>query len=91
MNVIIEGKLKNLFSREYKDKKTGEVTKNFIVQMEQTENFEDGQIKYLNFDIPIDNNIQPNYKDKKHGDLVKVPCNIYGENYANIKISKFKN
>ena len=65
MNVTIDGKLKNLFSRDYKDKKTGEVSKNFIVQLEQEEKGNNGQIELLFLNVPIDNKIVPNYKDKK--------------------------
>ena len=91
MNVIIEGKYKNLFSKDYKDKKTGEINTNYTVQLEQQESLEDGQIKFVSLDIPIDTKIVPNYKDKKHGDIVKIPCNVYGENFASIKIGKYKN
>ena len=91
MNVIIEGKLKNLFSKEYKDKKTGEVTKNFILQVEQTEKKDNDEVEFKYLNIPIDTNIVPNYKDKKNGDIIKIPCNVYGDNFAEIKISKYKN
>jgi len=43
-----------------------------------------------NLDIPIDRALEKNYKDTKYGDIVKVPCNVYGENFAQIKVSKAK-
>ena len=33
---------------------------------------------------------EKHFVDKKMGDSVKVPCNVYGENFAQLKIGKAK-
>ena len=90
MNVLIEGSYKNGYSKERKNRSTGEIVQDFIVQIEQKEQLENGQVKFSNYDIPMDGKFAGNYKDKKVGDLVKVPCFVYGENFAQIRITKSK-
>ena len=42
------------------------------------------------FDIPVDRMLEKHYVDKKTGDAVSVLCNVYGENFAQLKIGKAK-
>lgn len=92
MNVTIEGIYINGFSKpDYKDKATGEVIQSdFIVQIQQQKNLPNGSIQMEYFDIPIDRAFEKAYLDKKMGDKVRVLCNVYGENFAQIKIGKAK-
>lgn len=90
MNVTVEGIFQNGYFQERKNKKTGEVTRDFIVQIQQKESLNDGSIKLIPLNVPVDESLSKNYIDKKYGDTVKIPCNVYGENFAEIKISKMK-
>lgn len=92
MNVEITGThLNGYFNPDRKNKTTGEVVQgDFIVQMEQKKLLEDGSVQLDHFDIPVDRAMAKSYQDKKPGDLVKVPCNVYGENFAELKFSKAK-
>lgn len=75
-------------SKKEKTKKTGEVTRDYIIQIQQKESLNDGGIKLIPLNVPVDESLSKNYNDKKYGDTVKIPCNVYGENFAEIKISK---
>ena len=91
MNVEITGIYKNGFSKEFKDKATGlPVQGDFIVQLEQEKKLPNGQIQFESYDIPVDREQEKFYQGKKRGDTVKVLCNVYGENFAQIKIGKAK-
>jgi predicted DNA-binding antitoxin AbrB/MazE fold protein len=92
MNVIVELSYTNgFFKPDFTDKKTGEITQgDFVVQGQQKLELSNGEVKFINIDIPMDRSLAKNYSDKKMGDLVKIPCSIYGENFAQIKIGKAK-
>ncbi len=92
MNVEISGTYLNGYSKpDYKDKETGEVKQgDYIVQIQQTKSLSNGAVQNEYLDIPIGRELEKSYKDKKVGDMVRVPCNVYGENYAQIKVGKAK-
>jgi len=91
MNVEITGIYKNGFGKEFKDKTTGlPVQGDFVVQIEQEKKLANGQIQFESYDIPVDREHEKLYQGKKRGDTVKVLCNVYGENFAQIKIGKAK-
>lgn len=92
MNVTIELFYTNGFYKpDYTDKQSGEVTQgDFVVQGQQKHELSNGEVKFINIDIPVDRSLAKNYADKKMGDLVKVPCNVYGENFTQVKIGKAK-
>ena len=91
MNVEITGTYLNGFPKEYKDKKTGELVQgDFIVQIQQQKKLPNGAIQMEYYDILIDKEEAKFYHSKKVGDSVKVLCNVYGENFAQIKIGKAK-
>lgn len=91
MNVEITGTYKNGFGKEFKDKATGlSVQGDFIVQVEQEKQLPNGQKQFESYDIPVNRELEKLYLDKKRGDTVKVLCNVYGENFAQIKIGKAK-
>ena len=92
MNVEITGIYLNGFmKKDYKSKETGEIVLgDFIVQLQQKKELEDGSVQLDHFDIPIDRAMAKSYQDKKMGDIVKVFCNVYGENFAQLKIGKAK-
>jgi len=92
MNVEISGAYQNGYAKpDFKDKETGEIKQgDFVVQIQQRKELSNGAIQLENLDIPIDRALEKSYKDIKYGDVVKVPCNVYGENFAQIKVSKAK-
>ena len=92
MNVIIEGMYLNGYAKpEYKDKATGEVYQgDFVVQIQQQKVLANGSVQMEYFDIPIDRSLEQKFAYKKVGDTVNVACNVYGENFAQIKIGKAK-
>ena len=92
MNVEISGMYLNGYAKpDYKDKETGEVKLgDYIVQIQQTKSLSNGAIQNEYFDIPLDRELEKRFADKKMGDNVKVPCNVYGENFAQLKIGKAK-
>lgn len=92
MNVIVEITKTNGYPKpDYKDKTTGEITLgDYVVQGQQRRELSNGSIQLENLDIPVDRSMAKMFEDKKVGDLVKVPCNVYGENFAQIKIGKAK-
>ena len=92
MNVEISGLYLNGYPKpDYKNKESGEViTGDYVVQIQQKKELSNGSIQIESFDIPIDRALEKHYVDKKMGDLVKVPCNVYGENFAQIKVGKAK-
>lgn len=92
MNVIIEmNKTNGFFKPDYKDKITGEVTLgDYVVQGNQVRTLSNGSTQLENLDIPVDRSMEKVYADKKVGELVKVNCNVYGENFAQIKVGKAK-
>lgn len=90
MNVTIEGIFQNGYFQERKNKKTGEVNRDYIVQIQQKESLNDGSVKLIPLNIPVEETFSKSYTDKKYGDTVKIPCNVYGDNFADIKISKMK-
>jgi hypothetical protein len=94
MNATIELIYKNKIIREKREKDTGEVYKELVVQGEQKINLPDGQFKLESYDVPVDISLDKNFSDKKYGDIVKVPCNIYAKavnaEYATLGISKAK-
>ncbi|MDD2356707.1 MAG: hypothetical protein PHX13_02200 [Thiovulaceae bacterium] len=92
MNVKIEGIYLNGYAKpEYKDKQTGEVYQgDFVVQIQQKKELTNGALQMEYFDIPIDRSLENLYADKKVGDTVTVLCNVYGENFAQLKIGKAK-
>lgn len=92
MNVIAEVMFMNgYFKPDYKDKSTGEVTQgDFVVQGQHKKELLNGELQLENYDIPVNRELAKNYSGKKLGDLVRVPCNVYGENFAQIKIGKAK-
>jgi len=91
MNVEITGIYKNGFGKEFKDKATGNTVQgDFIVQVEQEKQLANGQVQFESYDIPVNREQEKFFQGKKRGDTVKVLCNIYGENFAQIKIGKAK-
>lgn len=92
MNVIIEGMYLNGYAKpEYKDKQTGEVTLgDYVVQIQQKKGLSNGSVQLEYYDIPVDRALEKQYADKNVGDTVKVLCNVYGENFAQIKVGKAK-
>lgn len=92
MNVKIEGIFINGFLKpDYKDKTTGEVILgDYVLQMQQKKGLSNGACQMEYYDIPIDRTLENLYSDKKLGDIVEVLCNVYGENFAQIKIGKAK-
>lgn len=92
MNVIIELIFNHGFIKpDFKDKHTGDVIQgDFVVQGQQKHELSNGEIKFFNIDVPVDRALAKQYADKKFGDIVKVPCSVYGENFAQIKIGKAK-
>lgn len=92
MNVIIEGMYLNGYAKpEYKDKQTGEVTSgDYVVQIQQKKGLSNGSVQLEYYDIPVDRALEKQYADKNVGDSVKVLCNVYGENFAQIKVGKAK-
>lgn len=92
MHAEIPGYFLNGFQKpDRKDRDTGQmVQQDYIVQIQLKTQLEDGSLQLEHLDIPIDRTMAKLYQDKKAGDLVKVPCNLYGENFARIKISKAK-
>ena len=92
MNVEITGMYLNGYTKpDYKDKETGEVKLgDYIVQIQQTKALSNGAMQNEYFDIPLERDLEKKFVDKKMGDMVKVPCNVYGENFAQLKIGKAK-
>ena len=92
MNVEISGTYLNGYAKaDYKKKDTGEVSQgDYVVQIQQSKTLSNGAVQNEYFDIPIDRELEKQYQSKKVGDIVKVPCNVYGENFAQIKIGKAK-
>ena len=92
MNAIIEVVKTNSYPKpDYKDKSTGEVVQgDYIVQGTQLRTLSNGSTQLENLDIPVDRSMEKVYAEKKVGELVKVNCNVYGENFAQIKIGKAK-
>lgn len=91
MNVEITGIYKNGFEKEFKDKATGlPIQGDFVVQIEQEVQLQDNQVRFDSYDIPVAREQEKFYQSKKRGDTVKVLCNVYGENFAQIKIGKAK-
>ncbi len=92
MNAIIEVTKTNGFPKpDYKDKATGEMVQgDYVVQGSQIRTLSNGSTQIENLDIPVDRSMEKHYADKKVGELVKVNCNVYGENFAQIKIGKAK-
>lgn len=88
----MEGMLLNIFTKsDYKDKNTGETFPgDNIMQIQQQKVLANGEMQMEYLDIPVDNALIGKYAEKKVGDMVQVPCNVYGENFAQIKISKAK-
>jgi len=92
MNVTIEGMYMNGYVKpDYKNKDTGEVIPgDYVVQIQQQKRLHNGQMQLESLDIPVDRSLEQQYADKKLGDVVSVMCNVYGENFAQIKIGKAK-
>jgi len=92
MNVIIEIVKTNSYPKpDYKDKTTGEIVPgDYVVQGSQIRTLSNGSIQLENLDIPVDRSMEKIYAEKKVGELIKIPCNVYGENFAQIKIGKAK-
>jgi len=92
MNVEISGAYQNGYAKpDFKDKETGEIRQgDYVVQIQQKKELSNGAVQLENLDIPIDRTLEKSYNDIKYGDTVKVPCNVYGENFAQIKVSKAK-
>jgi len=94
MNVEITATHKNIIVREKRDKISGEVTRELLYQVEQKIELPDGQFKFESYDIPVDISLHKNYADKKVGDIIKVPCNIYAKavsaDYATLGLGKAK-
>ena len=80
--------------KKKKDYKTGEEYQELLIQVEQKVALPDNQFKFESFDIPVDILLEKHYADKKYGDVVKVPCNIYAKavsaDFATLGISKAK-
>ena len=92
MNVEITGLYLNGYMKaDYKNKETGEVISgDYIVQIQQKKELPNGSIQLEYYDIPVDREMEKHYQSKKVGDIVKVPCNVYGEHFAQLKIGKAK-
>lgn len=94
MNAEITAIHKNTIVKDKKDKFTGEVVKELLLQVEQKIELPDGQFKFESYDIPVDISLHKNYADKKAGDIIKVPCNVYAKainaDYAILGIGKAK-
>lgn len=94
MNAELTLLFKNKIIKEKKNKDTGELEKELLLQGEQKITLPDGQIRFDSFDVPLDISMEKHYTDKKYGDIVKVPCSIYAKavnaNYATLGISKVK-
>ena len=92
MNATIEIIKTNSFPKpDYKDKSTGEMVQgDYVVQGNQIKTLSNGSTQIENFDIPVDRSMEKVYAEKKVGEPVKVLCNVYGENFAQIKIGKAK-
>lgn len=92
MNVEISGFYLNGFTKpDYKNKETGEIVEgDFIIQLQQKKELPNGQTQFESYDIPIDRSMAKSFQDKKMGDVVKVLCNVYGENFAQLKFGKAK-
>jgi hypothetical protein len=94
MNVEITAIHKNLIVKEKKDKFTGEISKELLLQVEQKKELPDGQFQFESYDIPVDIALHKQYAEKKYGDIIKVPCNIYAKaisaEFATLGISKAK-
>lgn len=94
MNAEITAIHKNMIIKDKKDKFTGELLKELLLQVEQKIELPDGQFKFESYDIPVDISLQKNYADKKAGDIIKIPCNIYAKaisaDFATLGIGKAK-
>lgn len=92
MNVEISGAYQNGYAKpDFKDKESGEVKQgDYVIQIQQRKELSNGAVQLENLDIPVDRTLEKHFIDKKIGDTVKVPCNVYGENFAQIKVSKAK-
>ena len=92
MNVEISGEFLNgYFKPDSKDKETGEIKLgDYVVQIQQEIQLANGDLKFEHLTIPVDRSLADEYKQYSKGDKVRVPCNVYGENYAKINISKAK-
>ncbi len=92
MNVTIEGIYLNGYAKpDYKDKNTGDVSQgDFIVQIQQKKELSNGSVQMEYFDIPVDRALEREYATNQTGDAVSVLCNVYGENFAQLKIGKAK-
>jgi len=92
MNVEITGTYLNGYPKpEYKDKTTGEVKQgDYVVQIQQKKVLSNSSVQIEHYDIPVDRAFEKQFSDKKLGESVKVLCNVYGENFAQIKIGKAK-
>jgi hypothetical protein len=94
MNAEITALYKNSLVKVRKDKDTGEIVKELLVQVEQKVGLPDGQVRFDSYDVPVDISMEKEYADKKYGDTIKVPCNIYAKavnaDYATLGISKAK-
>jgi len=88
MNVDIQGAYLNSYA---KAEDTGEVSQgDFVVQIQQSKTLSNGAVQNEYYDVPIARELEKNYQGKKVGETVKVPCNVYDENFAQIKIGKAK-
>lgn len=92
MNVTIEGIYLNGYAKpDYKDKNSGEVSQgDFIVQIQQKKELSNGSLQMEYFDIPVDRALEKQYATNQTGNVVSVLCNVYGENFAQLKIGKAK-
>lgn len=95
MNAEIQGFYKGSHIKEFKDKATGlPVQGDLVVQVEQEIHLPNNQIKFESYDIPVDISLHKQYADKKRGDIVKIPCNIYAKaisaDFATLGIGKAK-
>lgn len=92
MNVELTGIYLNGFPKaEYKSKEMGEVIQgDYVVQIQQSKQLSNGSLQLEYYDIPVERTMEKQYVDKKVGDIIKVPCNVYGENFAQIKVGKAK-
>lgn len=92
MNVIIEGIFLNGYAKpEYKNKETGEIHQgDYVVQIQQQKELPNGATAFEYFDVPVERDMEKHYSEKKAGESVKVLCNVYGENFAQIKVGKAK-
>ncbi|WP_310442354.1 hypothetical protein [Sulfurimonas sp.] len=95
MNVEITGTYLNGFPKEYKDKTSGELVQgDYVVQIQQKKTLPNGSVQMEYYDIPVDRALEKQYADKKAGDIIKVPCNIYAKaisaDFATLGIGKAK-